>query len=97
MLKCKWCGNSVASQFKMEVKGSQTGLYCTVCDRWQKWVGKDAVNTLKSMGVQMVGSPHGLRCICGATSFVEKSKPPHIGVYCAICGRWIKWKGKRGI
>lgn len=35
---CK-CGGV---HFFMETKGSQTGLYCSDCGKWQKWLTKDA-------------------------------------------------------
>lgn len=29
---------------------------------------------------------------CGCTEFEEKGKGPHIGIYCANCGKFDKWK-----
>jgi len=28
---------------------------------------------------------------CGATDFFRKEQPPHFGLYCGGCGRWIRW------
>lgn len=36
--QCK-CGAS--NKIKLEHKGTATGLYCTECGRWIKWVNKD--------------------------------------------------------
>ena len=41
---CK-CGND--KDFFIEIKGSQKGLYCNVCGKWNKWIGKDEFNLLK--------------------------------------------------
>lgn len=35
---CKYCGSK---DLVTDAKGNQLGLYCTVCGRWQKWLGKD--------------------------------------------------------
>ena len=37
--KCK-CGSK---SFFIQSKGSQIGLYCSVCGKWQKWLTKDEV------------------------------------------------------
>lgn len=36
---CK-CGSKA---FFTEKHGNQTGLYCSACGKWQKWLGKDEV------------------------------------------------------
>lgn len=36
--KCKKCGHS---EYRLEAKGTQTGLYCAKCGFWHKWVAKD--------------------------------------------------------
>lgn len=29
---------------------------------------------------------------CGATAgYEQREKPPHVGLYCRACGRWVKW------
>lgn len=28
---------------------------------------------------------------CNGMDFTEKNVPPHIGLYCADCGKWFKW------
>ena len=36
-----------------------------------------------------------IRCkYCLTTETVLKEKGPHIGAYCANCGRWLKWLNK---
>lgn len=36
-----------------------------------------------------------IRCNrCLTTEVVLREKGPHIGAYCANCGRWLKWLGK---
>lgn len=32
---------------------------------------------------------------CGCEVFEEKKVGPHIGKYCAKCGKWIKWIPKK--
>lgn len=34
---------------------------------------------------------------CGSSLIELKSKGPHTGIYCACCGKWIKWLGKGGL
>lgn len=40
---CK-CG---CVHFFMETKGNQTGLYCSDCGKWQKWLTKDEIRLMK--------------------------------------------------
>ena len=36
-----------------------------------------------------------IRCkYCLTTETVLREKGPHIGAYCANCGRWLKWLSK---
>ncbi len=37
--KCK-CGSSY---FFIEKQGNNTGLYCSMCGKWQKWINKDEI------------------------------------------------------
>ena len=39
---CK-CGGT---HFFMENKGNQTGLYCSSCGKWQKWLKKDEIRLM---------------------------------------------------
>ena len=39
----KCCNSSVHT----EVKGSQVGIYCDDCGKWQKWASKDEVRTIE--------------------------------------------------
>lgn len=45
---CK-CGSK---GFFIEEHGNQTGLYCSVCGKWQKWLKKDEIR-LFNHGVEM--------------------------------------------
>lgn len=36
---CKCGGN----EFFTEEHGNQTGIYCSACGKWQKWLGKDEI------------------------------------------------------
>ena len=38
---CKKCGSL---DLFIETKGSNTGLYCSDCGAWIKWLGKDEIN-----------------------------------------------------
>ena len=46
---CK-CGGK---EFFTEKHGNQTGLYCSACGKWQKWLKKDEIRLLN----------HGLRAV----------------------------------
>lgn len=45
ILKSCKCGSK---KFFIEEHGSQTGLYCTKCGKWQKWLNKDEIRVFKS-------------------------------------------------
>lgn len=38
---CKKCG--AVNHIRLEKKGTATGIYCTLCDSWLKWIGKDEI------------------------------------------------------
>ncbi|MEF9984534.1 MAG: hypothetical protein RR806_08785 [Oscillospiraceae bacterium] len=38
--KCKFCDST---KLFIEVKNTSTGLYCSDCGKWQKWLNKDEV------------------------------------------------------
>lgn len=40
MKECK-CGSQ---DMEVIIKGTQKGLYCAECGKWQKWIGKDEYN-----------------------------------------------------
>ena len=42
MIKSKCCDANV----HIEVKGTQTGVYCDECGKWQKWANKDDVRAI---------------------------------------------------
>lgn len=31
------------------------------------------------------------KCKCGNNKFFFRYKGKHIGAYCSMCGRWLKW------
>ena len=41
---CKKCGSA---DLYTEVKGTNTGLYCSDCGAYQKWLGKDELRAFK--------------------------------------------------
>jgi len=41
---CKKCGSL---DLHTEVKGSNTGLYCSDCGAWIKWLGKDEIRAFE--------------------------------------------------
>ena len=41
---CKYCNSD---SLRIEPKGTQTGLYCNNCGKWQKWVGKKELANYK--------------------------------------------------
>ena len=59
---CKKCG--AVNHIKLEKKGTATGIYCTLCDSWLKWIGKDEIkfaeqiiNSNKEQQVQNQDNP----------------------------------------
>ena len=34
------------------------------------------------------------KCSCGNDDFVINKHRNHTGVYCSVCGRWLKWANK---
>ena len=41
---CKKCGSI---ELHTEVKGNNTGLYCSNCGKWQRWLGKDELRAFE--------------------------------------------------
>lgn len=41
---CKKCGSI---SLYTEVKGNNTGLYCSECGKWQRWLGKDELRAFE--------------------------------------------------
>ena len=39
----KWVCKCGGMEFFTKEKGTHTGLYCTDCGKWQKWLNKDEV------------------------------------------------------
>lgn len=35
-----------------------------------------------------------IKCKCGSTNVFLESKGSQVGIYCAECGKWIKWATK---
>lgn len=93
---CKKCGASINNMYMVE-RGNNIGLYCKCSEdgTYVKWVDKKTVDKLKQMGVSLDASLHG-KCIkCGSTDTIVKSNGPHKGLYCANCGKWLKWLSKK--
>lgn len=38
--------------------------------------------------------PSGACPECGTSTVVHREKHPHIGEYCAACGKWLRWVPK---
>ena len=37
----------------------------------------------------------GMSCrYCSSINIITKNNGPHIGAYCADCGKWLKWLSK---
>ena len=51
---CKKCGSL---DLHTEVKGSNTGLYCSDCGAWVKWLGKDELRAFENAKKAEVVSP----------------------------------------
>lgn len=43
-MNCKRCGKS---NFHIETKSNNTGLYCNNCGTWQKWLNKNEIRTFE--------------------------------------------------
>lgn len=46
---CKKCGSL---DLYIEVKGSNTGLYCSDCGAWIKWLGKDEIRAFENAKIK---------------------------------------------
>lgn len=46
---CKKCGSI---ELHTEVKGSNTGLYCSYCGAWVKWLGKDELRAFENVKIK---------------------------------------------
>lgn len=46
---CKKCGSL---DLHIEVKGSNTGLYCSDCGAWIKWLGKDELRAFENAQIK---------------------------------------------
>ena len=46
LLPCRKCNGE---NFELREKGTQTGLYCTDCGAWIKWVPKKDIPAIKAM------------------------------------------------
>jgi hypothetical protein len=46
---CKKCGSL---DLHTEVKGSNTGLYCSDCGAWIKWLGKDELRAFENAKIK---------------------------------------------
>lgn len=44
--KCKRCG---CTEYILNTKGNHTGLYCSGCGKWHKWLNKDEVRVYSKL------------------------------------------------
>ena len=91
-MKCKKCG---CEEFETKTKGRLTGLYCTECGTWQKWVGKDEVISK----TEVTPKPSEQNCNFCREGVIDIVIPTSYGdegingwvnvdaVYCPMCGR----------
>ncbi len=66
---CK-CGSN---EFFTEEHGNQTGLYCSACGKWQKWLKKDEIR-LFNHGVKVENTSLLERLKVENTSLLERLK-----------------------
>lgn len=67
---CKKCGSL---DLHTEVKGSNTGLYCSDCGAWIKWLGKDEIRAFEYAKLNK-------------KEIVQKINDSHKEIQCAACG-----------
>lgn len=76
---CTVCG---CVEFEERRKGPHTGLYCTACGKWLKWVAQSEY----SITIECIGCKK-----CGCKETITQQKGPHMGEYCKECGKWVRW------
>lgn len=65
---CKKCGST---EYYLQEKGFQIGIYCSSCGSWQKWVGKKNLNEYKMGGHRIHGAHEVIELIKNAPLGVE--------------------------
>ena len=45
---CK-CGTDINNNFFLKKNGNHTGLYCSNCGRWQKWLDKNEIRVFEHL------------------------------------------------
>ena len=68
---CK-CGST---KFFTKANGTQTGLYCAECGKWQKWLGKSEVQVFEHQADDLYGRL--LRRINESAIKVSTVRTPH--------------------
>lgn len=68
---CK-CGST---EFFTKANGTQTGLYCAECGKWQKWLGKSEVRVFEHQADDLYGRL--LRRINESAIKVSTVRTPH--------------------
>lgn len=65
---CKKCGSI---ELHTEVKGSNTGLYCSDCGAWVKWLGKDELRAFENAKIKENEQVHAnlVDCTLGNVGF----------------------------
>lgn len=63
--ECK-CGSM---DFFTEPKGNNIGLYCSMCGKWKKWLGKDEAIAFQhnQLTIENKYKTFNIECICKAT------------------------------
>lgn len=77
---CGGCGNG---SFYLQAKGAAVGMYCDACGKWQKWVGKKELESLKRRGAIVYAQNVDVKLkgvSNGAISFVESKVPKNLGI-----------------
>lgn len=70
-MTCK-CGST---KFFTKANGTQTGLYCAECGKWQKWLGKSEVRVFEHQADDLYGRL--LRRINESAIKVSTVRAPH--------------------
>lgn len=75
MFKCKKCGSG---NFKLQPKGTATGLYCADCGFWHKWVSKDELYRYRGLqqAKELTTAEKLLWLVENTNSYVGKTLDP---------------------
>ena len=64
--ECNKCGST---DFFTEPQGNNIGLYCSMCGKWKKWLGKDEAMAFQHNQATKESKykTYNIECICKAT------------------------------